>query len=197
MRNKTLVFIDIETTGLDPLAGHQIIEICAIKVRSDKSRERIYYRAHPCKEIIDPAAVAVNGYDPTKWAGACTQEALANNIGQFLNGCVPVGHNIKFDLSFIQELWKEYNIQARLDRRALDTQFLAYEHLIPLGLNSLSLDNIRRFLGWSLDGSHSASKDVEDTINLFYLLLRFSWRSWIKLWFLLQLRKARQYVWPW
>jgi DNA polymerase III subunit epsilon len=196
MKNKTLVFIDIETTGLDPQMGHQIIEICAIKVRSDLSRERLYFKAFPNSGVIDPVAISINGYDPQNWIGGVTQEDLAKNLGQFLDGCVPVGHNIKFDVGFIVELWAQFNINARLDRRALDTQFLAYEHLVPMGLHSLSLDNIRRFLGWSLDGSHSASKDVEDTINLFYLLLRFSWSSKLKLWISLKVRKFRQWFWP-
>lgn len=196
MKNKTLVFIDIETTGLDPLAGHQIIEFCAIKVRPDGSRERLYFKSWPNSGVIDPVAISINGYSPQRWAGAIIQEDLAKNLGQFLNGCVPVGHNIKFDVGFIVELWAQFNINARLDRRALDTQFLAYEHLVPLGLQSLSLDNIRRFLGWSLEGSHSANKDVDDTIKLFYYLLRFSWSSKLKLWIALKVRKFRQWIWP-
>lgn len=194
MKNKTLVFIDIETTGLDPLAGHQIIEFCAVKVRPGGSRERLYYKVLPNSGVIDPVAISINGYSPQLWAGGITQGELARNLGQFLDRCVPVGHNVKFDVSFILELWREYDIQATLDRRILDTQFLAYEHLVPLGLHSLSLDNIRKFLGWSLENSHSASKDVDDTIRLFYYLLRFSWSSWIVLWLYLQVRKVRQSI---
>ena len=49
---------------------------------------------------------------------------------------------------------------------------LAYEHLVPFGLTILSLDDIRRFLGWDLEGAHTAMKDVEDAQRLYTLTCR-------------------------
>ena len=131
MKNKTLAFIDIETTGLNPLAGHQIIEFCAVKVRPGGSRERLYYKVLPNSGVIDPVAISINGYTPELWSGGISQEELAKNLAQFLDRCVPVGHIVKFDVSFILELWREYDIQATLDRRILDTQFLADQATQP------------------------------------------------------------------
>lgn len=47
---------------------------------------------------------------------------------------------------------------------------LAYEHLVPKGLGSLSLDRIRGFLGWSHDGAHTAMVDTRDCRRLFHEL---------------------------
>lgn len=177
MKNN-LVFIDVETTGLDPVSN-EIIEICCIKVRPDGSRERLYYKARIESDIVSPVALKINGYNPRDWEGAISQEALANALAPFLDGCIPVGHNIKFDMSFILELLDGFELEYRIDRRWLDTYVLAYEHLQPLGLSSLSMDSIRDFLGWSKLGSHTAIQDCEDVYRLFYFLLRFpAWKRW-------------------
>lgn len=180
-----LVFIDIETTGLSPHLHHEIIEICCIKLLPDGSREQMYYKAKIESDFYDPKALEINGYNIRDWSNAISQRALAQNIGIFLQGCTPVGHNIKFDMSFILELLDGFEIEHSIDRRWLDTYVLAYEHLQPLGLTSLSMDSIRAFLGWSCADSHTAIKDCEDVYKLFFYLLRFStykrWKLWIRL----------------
>jgi len=85
-------------------------------------------------------------------------------------------------MDFITELLDKYDEPCLFERRYLDTITLAYEHLNPLGIESMSLDSCRRFFGWSNKNSHTALQDAKDCKRLFYTLLRANrikrW-SWI------------------
>ena len=169
-----LVFIDCETSGLYPHLGYEIIEICCIRIDKQGKEQRLYRKARMENDQYDSKALEINGYDPKEWSSAISQRQLALDLAGLCSGCIPVGHNILFDVSFIEELWQRQSIDAAFDRRRLDTMILAYEHLVPLGLDSLSLSRIRSFLGWSRNGEHTAIKDCEDAMSLWFYLLRMS-----------------------
>ena len=180
MKNKSLVFIDVETSGLHPEMNHEILEVCCIKHYPDGKTERLYLQALLESGCFDPVALEINGYKTRNWSGAVSQRNLAVSLAGFLRGCIPIGHNIQFDINFIQETWARFGIDCYMDRRAIDTQVLAYEHLEPLGLSSLSMDSIRAFLGWSSVGNHTAAIDCEQMRSLYFYLLRFPfWRRWV------------------
>lgn len=166
-REDNLVFVDVETTGLDPLR-HEIIEVAII------SKSFVYCtKIKPSsKSIIDPQAIAINGYNKTEWRNAPTAAAIAPKIGKLLNNKTIVAHNPIFDVSFIDELLFKHEEPARFNRRLIDTTVLAHEHLLMCGLKSLSLDSIRQFFNWSLEGNHRAPKDAEDCMKLYYKLSR-------------------------
>jgi len=79
------------------------------------------------------------------------------------------------------ELWRVQGIsKPKYDYRFIDTVVLCHYHLDFLGM-SLSLDTVRKFFGWSLEGNHTATKDVHDTAKLYRKLMkagrihRFKW----------------------
>ena len=164
-----LVFIDIETTGLNP-AYHEIIEIALIghdfKYHKKVRPEMI--------EHADSFALQLNGYDPQLWQDAVSHKQLIFEIAPLLKDCTLAGHNVSFDIEFLEEAYVREGRYFGLKRRRIDTVTLAYEHLYPLGLNSLSLDAIRDFLEWDKKGSHSALKDCKDAKRLFNYLRGFS-----------------------
>ena len=86
-----------------------------------------------------------------------------------------VGHNVSFDIGFIQESLRRNGYPFRLAYPKIDTITLAHEHLQPIGLRSMKLDNIRKMLGWSLEGSHTALRDAEDARRLYHTLIRRTW----------------------
>ena len=92
-----------------------------------------------------------------------------------LRDVVLVGHNVGFDLDFLQEGINRAGLPDKLSYHKIDTVTLAFEHLVPCGLTSLSLDRIRKFLGWDMTDAHSALKDTEDARRLYYLLVRAPW----------------------
>ena len=89
-----------------------------------------------------------------------------------LKDTVCYGHNVKFDTAFIQEMIFRTGSKFRMDYHSLDTVTLAHEHLVPSGLERLSLDSIRDFLGWQKDGGHAALFDALDARRLAKLLTR-------------------------
>ena len=168
MKNKQLAFIDIETTGLSLEKGHEIIEIAILKgAISYHTRIKPMYI-----DNADPLALKINGYSPLLWRGAITPGQAANEIAHILSGCRIVGHNPTFDMSFIRDLWETFDIECYVDYRYIDTVVLAHEHLEDIGCRSLSLDNIRLFLGWSRLGNHNALSDVKDAKRLYNSLVR-------------------------
>lgn len=173
--NRPLCFIDTETTGLDP-AISEVIEV-AITRREPDGQESHYYTLVAPQRIEDasPKALELNGYnnDPSRWEEAPTLKEVGPTILAFLEGGILVGHNVSFDERMLAENLKRAGVAGRIPYHKIDTVTLVYEHLFAQGLEWASLDAVRRFLGWSTAGAHTAQQDVADTMRLFDLL----WRS--------------------
>jgi len=118
------IVIDTETTGLDPSAGHRIVEIAAIElVHHVPTGRKFHCYVNPERDMpVD--AYAVHGLTAEFLAGHPSFAAAADEFLAFLGGDQLVIHNAEFDLAFLNaEL-------ARLDRPplgspAVDTLSLA------------------------------------------------------------------------
>jgi DNA polymerase III epsilon subunit-like protein len=185
-----MAFIDTETTGLDPWK-HEIIEVAVIRVSPEGRVNRYQTLVRP-ENIEDamPEALEANGYaaDPSRWGEAPHWIEVAEFLIQYLGDCVVVGHNVAFDIGFVNVGIDKAGIELEglcptgpIGRRSIDTITLAREHLAPLGLESIGLDSIRDFLGWSKVGAHRAMKDAEDVRRLFNLLYRAGHRRRIRI----------------
>jgi DNA polymerase III epsilon subunit-like protein len=164
-----LIFVDVETTGLNS-AIHEIIEIAIIG-------EGIHYheKIDPIHiEHASPKALEINGYTPEKWKDAIPPKQAAIAIAKLIEGKTIVGHNVRFDIEFIEELLNQHGIYVFYDRRLIDTVTLAHEHLIPCGIKSISMDAIRGFFGWSDKGAHTALKDALDCRRLYFKISKSS-----------------------
>tara|TARA_Y100000004_G_scaffold169978_1_gene204683 strand:- start:393 stop:959 length:567 start_codon:yes stop_codon:yes gene_type:complete len=166
-----LLFLDTETTGLSA-DRHEIIEYAAILYENDQEVRRVEQKVRPLHiSTAHPKALQINGYSPEKWRGAITQEQAAKELSELLKieDVIMVGHNPRFDLRFIKKLLLKHYPDQEVKIGLIDTKSLALSALAPMGLKSSSMDNIRLFLGWDFVGSHTALKDTEDVIKLFYL----------------------------
>lgn len=168
-----LIFLDTETTGLDPRKGHEIIEIAMI-TRFSNGEEEIYHTKIKPKrlEFASEKALLINGYNATDWKYAVPMEEAIEEIALRLQNGIIVGYNPCFDWGFIQSAMKEHGIVPSHRIRCLDCMVLVYEHLVPKGLKRLSLDSVRDFLGWDKAGAHSALKDTLDCQMLWDMLLK-------------------------
>ena len=192
LSKRPLAFIDTETTGLDA-SVHEVIEVAIIKEHPDGRLERWQSLIRP-KDLdsAHPKALAMNGYNeaPERWDSAPYSEHVAEDIAARLKGCVIVGHNVGFDLKFLQANFDREGLKYRLPYHKVDTVSLAYEHLVPCGLESLSLDKIRHFLDWGTEGAHTAMKDAKDARRLYHLCNR---SGKIARWFIRWGHKRRTY----
>jgi len=171
--------VDTETTGLVP-SRSAILEIAILIFEDGERVGRFYTKIRPTDEELAMAqrkALEINGYlaRPEDWDGAPDFEAVAPDIADALDGAVAVGHNVSFDVEMIRANFKRHGYRGRVPWAKIDTITLVREHLFPAGLDRSSLDSVRRFLGWSSIGAHTAAKDAEDTAALFHLLWRSTW----------------------
>lgn len=179
---RPLAFIDTETTGLNA-AVHEVIDVAVVFDRDVAERLRLrdltfqddyaYFatRIKPERlEVAEEKALEVNGYTAEGWASASDAVSAVKVLQVILKDVVCCGHNVGFDTDFLQNTIRRTGSSFRMDYHKVDTVTLAYEHLIPAGLERLSLDTIRDFLGWPKDGGHAALKDALDARRLYKLL---------------------------
>lgn len=171
LKDRTLAFIDCETTGLDPTV-HEVIEYAVILEEPDGTFQEFTAKVTP--EYIErahPRALEVNGYTPEKWVGSVPSVQAAQEIGRLLSGdVVLVGHNVRFDSGFFTEMLKRAGVNVRIDYHTVDTITLAWEHLVPKGLTSLSLANVCKFLSVT-PGGHEALADARACRTVYHMLM--------------------------
>lgn len=189
--DRPLAYLDVETSGLQ-FDKHEVLSI-AIVFDADVAKQRdlkgltfpkgedyAYFSTlvQPQNiEVAEPKALEVNGYaaHPEKWLGAPSFNEITTQVAYLLDGAVPVGHNVTFDTSFIQDALRRAGNKTRLDYHRIDTCNLVFEHLVPAGIERLSLDTVRDFLGWDKSDAHTALQDALDARRLYKTLSRATW----------------------
>ncbi len=155
-----VVYIDTETTGLNPKhLFHEIIEIALIVEIHGKRKFSFHSKIQPMHiSRASEKALEINGYNESDWITAPTFEKVASKVQDiFQDADIVIGHNVKFDVEFVNEHLISLGMRP-IRARQIDTITVAYEHLIPIGLKSLRMDEIRRFLKWNMEDSHTAMK---------------------------------------
>jgi DNA polymerase-3 subunit epsilon len=173
---QAICFLDTETTGLDPSLA-EVIEVAVIRCDPDGSQTRFHTLIKPQRiEHAHSQALELNGYaaNPSRWDDAPTMAQVGDNIADVIKNSVICGHNVGFDEAMILANFERAGVRRRIPYHKVDTVTLAWEHLVPLGLEGLGMDCIREFLGWSKEGAHTAMKDAEDAKRLYHLLCRMT-----------------------
>lgn len=168
------LIIDTETTGLDA-DRHEMIGFGAIVLYNLQIIESYEIWILPENiEKADSKALEVNGYDPEKWRNrAVSQSKGAERIGFFMSRHVDatlVGHNVQFDIKFLKALSNKQKREIPIRYPYLDTRDLCRAAFMPLGLQSMSLDNICAWLNWRRRKAHTGLSDAEDCAKLIQVL---------------------------
>jgi DNA polymerase III subunit epsilon len=95
------IVIDTETTGLDPQAGHRIVEVACLELMHHvPTGRRLHRYVNP--ECDMPAdAYAVHGLTAEFLGGHPPFAAIADELVAFIAGDRLVIHNAEFDLAFL------------------------------------------------------------------------------------------------
>jgi len=95
------IFLDTETTGLDPALGHRIIEIAAVEVVNRRpTQNRFHAYLNPEREI-DPGAQQVHGITLEFLQDKPRFAEVVDEMLDFVAGAELVIHNAPFDVGFL------------------------------------------------------------------------------------------------
>ncbi|HOW90853.1 MAG TPA: helicase C-terminal domain-containing protein [Anaerolineaceae bacterium] len=156
----SMVAIDIETTGLDPQKD-AIIEIAAIRFNGRRVEAEWSKLINPGRPI--PRQITqLTGITDEMVRHAPPINAVIQELSDFIGDDPVLGHNVRFDLSFLQK-------QRILNfNRVVDTYELA---AIALPGNSrYKLGTLGQTLGILIPNSHRALDDARLTQAVYYTL---------------------------
>nr|WP_297766596.1 PolC-type DNA polymerase III [uncultured Butyrivibrio sp.] len=157
----TFVVFDIETTGFSPIKN-KIIEIGAVKIRNGEIIERFSEFINP--QVPIPYRIEkLTSINDEMVMDAPTREVIIPKFVEFCQGAVLVGHNVSFDISFINQNCQELGIDV--DYTTVDTLWLA-RYFFPLQAKH-TLDAVAKTLNVVLDHHHRAVDDAECTALIF------------------------------
>lgn len=167
------VFLDTETTGLEPALGHRIIEIGAVEVVNRRITGRSFHKyLNPDREI-DAGAQQVHGITLEFLQDMPRFPEVLEELLEFIAGAELVIHNAPFDVGFLN---REFGLLGRENIQSLcasvtDTLKMAKE-LRPGQRNNLDalckhygVDNSVRTL-------HGALLDAELLADVYLAMTR-------------------------
>jgi ATP-dependent DNA helicase DinG len=159
---RTIVALDLETTGLDP-ARDAIIEVGAIRFKGERVEAEFATLVNPGRKLT-PFITRLTGITDAMLANQPRLPEVLPKLAAFVGDAPVVGHNVQFDLSFLQ---------ARSILRyndALDTFDLASVLLPTAG--RYNLGSLAKTLGITLPATHRAMDDCRVTMAAYHTLYR-------------------------
>ena len=163
----TFCVIDLETTG-GSAESCGITEIGAVKLRGGECLGTFQTLVNPgC--AIPPAITVLTGITHSMVMPAPRIDAVLPSLLEFIGDAVIVGHNIRFDLSFIQAAL-ERSQRPRLTNRSVDTVGLA-RRLVRSEVPNCKLGTLAEHLRLPHRPSHRALDDALATGDLLHLLI--------------------------
>lgn len=163
--NGSLVFLDVETTGLDPRV-HEVWEVAyAINDAPVETR----YLPHSLR-TADPYALQLNSYRKRTPLVTRSDFGVMADVAlrEVLTGVTIVGANPAFDAAFLSARWR----CAPWHHRLIDVEAMALTvlgHDRPKGLSTLAAD--LRDHGYDIPKpDHTAAADVAATRAVYFAL---------------------------
>jgi DNA polymerase-3 subunit epsilon len=163
----TFVVVDLETTGGSPNAD-EITEIGALKLRGGELLGRFETLVNPGVPI-PPLITVLTGITEAMVLPAPPISEVLPPFLEFAAGAVIVGHNIRFDCSFLDAALRAHGY-PKLSQRRVDTVALA-RRLIRDEVPNLKLSTLARHLRSTVEPVHRAYADAAATAEVLHALL--------------------------
>ncbi len=161
------VVLDVETTGFEPEKGDVILEVAGQKLAGRQKVGEFVELIKP-NRIIPADSTAVTGItnEMVQKDGKDAADVLTRFF-DFLGSAILIGHNISFDLGFLNAYRKQTG-QPPLTNPTIDTLEIARRYLI---LSNYRLGTVATFLKVPPISAHRALVDVETTREVFFKLI--------------------------
>lgn len=162
------VIFDVETTGLSCAGGDRIIEVAAVKIRDGEIIDRFESLVNP-ERYVPMMATMVHGIRDSDLVDAPKAADVMPQLMAFIGKDCLVGHNLRFDVRFLNHELNLLSLDEQSDDLTLDTIKMA-KGLFP-GLPSYALASVVTHLGVNPRTAHRAMADVLMTGDVFLTLL--------------------------
>ena len=162
--------LDLETTGASA-ATEAITEIGAVKYVGGQEVGRFQTLVNPGREV-PPMITILTGITQVMLIEAPKIEEAFPTFLEFLGDSVIVGHNVRFDMSFLNAAAVELGY-GRLSNQVTDTLGLA-RRLVRNEVRNLKLGSLAAHFGSPVTPNHRALADAEATAHVFHSSARTS-----------------------
>jgi DNA polymerase-3 subunit epsilon len=170
-RGRPLIFVDVETTGLDPYV-HETVEVGWYDFATGASGQ--FIPRHTLANAT-PQALKVNRYYE-RYAGKAQDDgSQVKALYDTLLKARLAGANVRFDAGFLSRLFAAYGFrQEPWHFRLLDVQAFAAGVMGTMDAEILGLPDLAVMFGVPInkDVQHSALADVLTTVDVYRALLR-------------------------
>jgi DNA polymerase III subunit epsilon len=164
------IVLDTETTGLDPVDGHRIVEIGAVELFNHMPTGRTYHQYINPDRSMPKEAFEVHGLGDAFLADKPRFSLIASAFLDFVASDVLVIHNAAFDMKFLNSELQRAGHAPMPMSRALDTVQIARSKFpgSPASLDALC----RRFgIDNSMREKHGALLDSEILAEVYLELI--------------------------
>ncbi len=159
--------IDFETTGLSPKSA-KVIEVGLVKVKNLKVADTFSVLINPAQHI--PSEITMlTGITNSDVENAPAFEEVAPKISEFIGDSVLVGHNLKFDYSFLESEFRNAELSPP-EVHQLCTLKLSRK-LLP-HLPNKSLGTVKKHLRIRHKNMHRALSDAMVTAKVLIKLIK-------------------------
>jgi len=164
------IVLDTETTGLDPLQGHRIVEIGAVELLNHMPTGNTYHTFINPQRDVPREAEAVHGLSGEFLKDKPVFAQIAGEFLEFIGETVLIIHNAGFDVGFLNAELGFIKQPPILYERIIDTLTLAKKRH-PMGPNSLDALCKRYGIDIAKRTKHGALLDSELLANVYLELI--------------------------
>ena len=164
----TLVVVDLETTGSDPVRD-RITEIGAVKIRGGEVVGEFATLVDPGRPI-PPQIVTLTGITTAMLTDAPRIESVLPSFFEFARGSILVAHNARFDMGFLRQnairLHLPWTFSLSLCTVTMARRILSRDEAPTVKLSALA-----DLFDVSVRPTHRALDDARATVEVFHRLL--------------------------
>ena len=164
------IVLDTETTGLDPLQGHRLVEIGAIELFNHLPTGKTYHTYINPNRDMPREAEAVHGLSGQFLKDKPVFSKIVDAFLEFIGDTTLIIHNASFDVGFLNAELGFVKAPAIHFDRVIDTLALAKKRH-PMGPNSLDALCKRYGIDISKRTKHGALVDSELLAEVYLELL--------------------------